>query len=82
MKSSIKNVGNRTNKDEAEIRTKTKIFEKNPNKGGTPAKESIARLRSLVNTLFDPKFEKEKSVLIFVVIACIRVEKRRNEVML
>ncbi len=67
---------------EAEIRTKTKILEKNPSKGGTPASDRIERLRSFVKMFAEPKFESENSVLKFIVKACIKVENSRNDVTL
>jgi len=67
---------------EADMSTKTKIFEKKPSKGGTPANDKIERLRSLVRMFAEPKFDRENRVLKFVVRACIKVEKSRNEVTL
>ena len=67
---------------EFEIRTNTKILEKNPTKGGTPAKESKVSERTLVKTLVDPKLENEKRVLIFVPADCRIVVKSKNEVRL
>ncbi len=78
----MKKVGNRMKRLEADISTKTKIFEKKPNKGGTPARDNIDKLNNFVRIFEEPKFDSEKSVLKFVVRACISVEKRRKEVTL
>lgn len=67
---------------EAEISTNTKIFEKNPSKGGTPASERMERLKTFVRISEGPKFDKEKRVLKSMVRACIRVEKSKKEVIL
>ena len=82
MNKRTKKVGKRIKRLEAEIRTKTNIFEKNPSKGGTPASERIERLRSFVRMFAEPKFESENSVLKFIVKACIRVENSRKDVTL
>jgi hypothetical protein len=78
----MKKVGKSTNRAEFEISTKTKIFEKKPNRGGTPAKERIARLSNFVKMFEAPKFEREKRVLISAVTACISVKKSKKEVTL
>ena len=67
---------------EFEIRTKTKILEKKPTKGGTPANESKVSDSTFVKTLVDPKLEKEKRVLIFVPADCKIVVNNRKEVRL
>ena len=48
MKRSTKNAGNRIPRWELATSTKTKILEKNPTKGGTPAKDKIDRDRIFV----------------------------------
>lgn len=82
MNNNTKKVGKRIKRLEEEIKTKTKIFEKNPNKGGTPARDRIERLRSFVRIFEEPKFDNENKVLKFIVRACINVEKSKNEVTL
>lgn len=82
MKSSTKKVGKRIKRAELEMSTKTKILEKNPNKGGTPANDRIAKLKSFVKMLEAPKFESEKRVLMSAVTACISVKKSKKEVIL
>lgn len=56
---------NSTVRCEFEIKTKTKIFEKNPTRGGTPANESRERDITLVKMFVEPRLENEKSVLKF-----------------
>ena len=56
---------NKTVKCEFEINTKTKIFEKNPTSGGTPANESRARDITFVKMFVEPRLEKENNVLKF-----------------
>ena len=78
----MKNEGNRIPRLEPEISTKTKIFEKKPNRGGTPASERITRASTLVKTFVDPKFENENNVLMFVPVDCNTVVNSRKEVIL
>ena len=61
----MKNGINKTVRCEFEIKTKTKIFEKNPTRGGTPANESRQRDITLVKMFVDPRLEKENNVLKF-----------------
>ena len=82
MNSRTKKVGKRIKRAELEISTKTNIFEKKPNKGGTPAKDRIAKLNNFVRILEAPKFESEKRVLTSAVTACISVKKSKKEVTL
>ena len=78
----MKNGRNRVERFEFDISTKTKTFEKKPSNGGTPAKESKVKDITLVKTFDGPKFANENSVFRSVLIICIIVEKRRNEVIL
>ena len=47
---------------EFEIKTKTKILEKNPTNGGTPASDNKVKESTLVKMFVEPKFEKENRV--------------------
>ena len=82
MNRRTKKEGNKILRWELEINTNTNIFEKNPKRGGTPASESIAKEITLVRTWFEPKFEKEKSVFMFVPTTCKTVVKSMNDVKL
>ena len=82
MKRRTKNEGNRIPRLEPEIRTKTKILEKKPSKGGTPASERITKESIVVKILVAPKFENEKRVLTLVPVDCSIVVKSKKEVTL
>ena len=45
-------------------RLNMKTFEKNPQKGGTPAMENRAMIKNLVSTLFIPNEPKDDMVLV------------------
>ena len=78
----MKKGGKRILKCEFEIRTNTKIFEKKPNKGGTPANDRITSEIILVRIWVDPKFDKENRVLILVPTDCSTDVNKRNDVKL
>jgi len=62
MKRIKKKNGNRTKKFEVQRRVKINSFEKKPQKGGTPAIEKRAIIRTFVKKLLDPRSLKECSV--------------------
>lgn len=64
----MKNGGKRTNRLELERRTKIKIFEKNPKRGGTPARERSAILIALVKKFDGPNDAKAYNVFMLVFI--------------
>ena len=67
---------------ELERRTKTKILEKKPSKGGTPASERMAILITFVKKFEGPSKAKAYNVLKLVFINCNIEEKSRKEVKL
>lgn len=64
------------------MRTKTKIFEKKPNKGGTPAKLNSVNDIILVKIFDAPRVEKENRVLMCEFKVCIIVVNKTKEVRL
>ena len=62
--------------------TNTNIFEKNPTKGGTPAKDRRDSDSTLVKIFVDPKFENENKVFRFVPADCKTVVKSKKDVAL
>lgn len=78
----MKNGANSTKSVEFETRTNTKIFEKKPTRGGTPASESTASESILVKILLAPRFENEYNVFVLELTYCIRVVNNRKEVRL
>ena len=78
----MKNGTNNTKRVDFETSMKTKIFEKKPTKGGTPASESTDSASILVKMLVAPRFENEYSVLALEFTYCIRVVKSKKEVKL
>ena len=67
---------------EFETKTNIKIFEKNPSRGGTPAKDNIESPKILLKTLEEPRFESAKSVRTFELTNCINVVNNKKEVRL
>ena len=63
MNKRIKKGTNKMVRCEFEIKTKTKILEKNPTNGGTPASDNRVKESTFVKIFVEPKFEKEKRVL-------------------
>lgn len=82
MNRRTKRGGKSTKKLEFVIRTNTKILEKNPSRGGTPAKERITRLRILVKTFDESKSEKENRVFRLVLSTCVTVKNSNKDVKL
>jgi hypothetical protein len=58
-----KKKGNKIKKLELHKRVKIKSLEKKPQKGGTPAIENNAKIKTFVKKLFEPKSLKEYKVL-------------------
>ena len=61
---------------------KTKIFEKKPNNGGTPASDRIATLMILVKTFDCPRVANAYNVLKLVFINCSSEENNKKDVRL
>ena len=55
----MKKKGNNIKKFELAKRVKIKIFEKNPQKGGTPAIENKATIKTFEKKFNDPRSRKE-----------------------
>ena len=62
----MKKYAKRTKKLEALNKLKIKSFEKNPQKGGTPAIENKVMIKNFVRILFIPKLPKAEVVTCFV----------------
>lgn len=61
---------------------KTNTFEKNPSRGGTPAKERITILRILEKTVEGSKSENDERALRLVLSNWVTVRNRRRDVRL
>ena len=78
----IKNEGKRINKWELVIRITIKIFEKNPNRGGTPANDKSAKESTFVKSWVWGNVLREYKVISCMFTSWRKVVKNKKDVRL